>query len=778
MGYYQSAVKKIGKTLVTGLLTALVLAGCVAHNAEKKSPETASAASAAAVPQAESSAAGDALRAIKAITANPGPDQLEIWIQGNRALEYTSIKQSFPFAVSVYLPDTRLSPEFSPATLSDDRVSGIKTAYADQDQTTVKVDILLNQDLPYVVKEEGDRLGIVLQGGSNATASKAPGTSRTAGKPLAMPKAETGLAIPETPAELTGIEFDTGEAGYSDIRIQTTHPVRYETRQGADDQLILVLYNTKIPDYHQRPLLTRYFNSAVERVDPKPAAKDTRIHIKIREQVPFRIVQNRSGIYMRFEPSSVRPPEFAKAKKTLESGQRKVISGDLPSSVGTSAPAFANPMEGGRTEADSPEEMLGQSSRPYTGEKIKLDFYETDIKNVFRILKSVSGRNFAIDSDVEGNVTLSLQEPVPWDQVLDLILKMNGLGKKMEGNVVRIATAATLEKEEQLIQDALAARRKSLEQKKALEPLITEYIPINYSDATNDIKPHLDQIVTPKRGTVSVDQRTNTIIITDTQAVLDRSYDLINRLDQVTPQIMIEAKIVEVTKEFSRTLGMSWNLSNSSSVTSGFVDDHNVAVNVGDAIGLSGDFSFFRLFGSSVTALNAKLAASEELGDVKIISSPRVLTLDNKKAMIKQGQEYPYLERDDSGGATVKFKDIDLLLEVTPHVTMDKRIAMNVRLTKNDVADIFQGVPVLDVNEAETELLVNNQDTIVIGGVVKTTTRQNDDGIPFLTGIPGLGLLFSTQKKEDNRDELLIFLTPSIVQLEQKRKGAKSAKIN
>ena len=223
--------------------------------------------------------------------------------------------------------------------------------------------------------------------------------------------------------------------------------------------------------------------------------------------------------------------------------------------------------------------------------------------------------------------------------------------------MVRIATAETLKKEEQMIQDAIAARKKAEEQKVALEPLVTEYIPINYSDATADIQPHVTQILTPDRGRVSVDTRTNMLIITDTQAKIDQAHDLIYRLDTVTPQIMIEARVVEVTKEFSRSIGLDWNLSNDASVTSGFVDDYNVSVN-GATVGLSGDFSFFRLFGSSVTALNAQLEASEQMGDVRIVSSPRILTLDNKKAMIKQGQEFAYLERDDSGGSSVEFKEI------------------------------------------------------------------------------------------------------------------------
>ena len=167
--------------------------------------------------------------------------------------------------------------------------------------------------------------------------------------------------------------------------------------------------------------------------------------------------------------------------------------------------------------------------------------------------------------------------------------------------------------------------------------------------------------------------------------------------------------------------------------------------------------------------MKAQIAASETKGDVKIISSPRILTLDNKKAKIKQGLEFAYQERDANGGTAVKFKNIDLLLEVTPHVTPDKRISMTVYLTKNDIDSITNGVPSLSTNEAETELLVNDNDTIVIGGIVKTTDNKSNSGTLVLSLIPILGRLFSTDTNIDNRNELLIFLTPSIIQLEQKR---------
>ena len=676
---YRSAVRQYGLNFIVSVLLLFLMAGCATHEAGSQA-----SGDAVQVPenQAAQNESSSLSRTVEKIWVNPEQDVFEVWIQGSTRLDdYSSIKQSFPFAVTVYISDTRLAPGVDAGVFSDPRVSNVKVGFADDAQTTVRVDILLKKDLPYQVEEKDGRLGIILQG-SQSEAEQVRAAEVTAASPGLDPEdgeiLPEDVQIPSTQAQMIHIEFDNDETGQSDIRVGTDHPVRYETRQNGSDAISLILYNTKTPVYHQRPLLTRYFNSAVESVMPKPSPanpNDTLVDIKIREKVPFQVVQTTKGIHMVFEPSTVQPPEFEKARMAKGIGLQKNFDGQ-------GGPKSMQPRkETGASQhsASAQDTFLNPSSGRYTGEKIKLDFYETDIKNVFRILKSVGGVNFAIDKDVDGKVTLSLEDPVPWDQILDLVLKMNGLGKKMEGNVVRIATVDTLAKEEQDRQDLMAAVQKSEEQKKALEPLVTEYIPINYSDAKADIEPHVLQILTPERGKLSVDSRTNMLIITDTRAKVDQANELIYRLDKVTPQIMIEAKVVEVTKEFSRSFGINWNLSNASNVVDDFVDDFSVSINGSNTVGVSGNFSFFGLFGSSVTALNAQLEASEEQGDVKIVSSPRILTLDNKKAMIKQGQEYAYLERDDSGGSSVAYKDIDLLLEVTPHVTPDNRISMTVR---------------------------------------------------------------------------------------------------
>ncbi|MFH2067699.1 MAG: type IV pilus secretin PilQ [Pseudomonadota bacterium] len=404
--------------------------------------------------------------------------------------------------------------------------------------------------------------------------------------------------------------------------------------------------------------------------------------------------------------------------------------------------------------------------RRYTGEKIALDFYQTDIKNVLRILRDVSGKNFAIDKDVTGSVTLTLVKPIPWDQVLDLILKMNQLGQISEGDIVRIVTISTLRKEEKIRSDELKAAQSIQEQQKALEPLVTEYIPINYADANADIKPRLDQIKTNKRGQIGVDARNNQIIMTDTMEKIAQAKEIIRSIDKVTPQVVIEARIVEVSENFSRDIGTQWGLTDgpvingSDSHTYTLAMNHPPAANSG-SIG----YQFSRLAGTNFS-LNAELQAVEAAGEGKIISTPKIVTLDNKEATIAQGIEYPYLERDSSGLSTTKFKDIDLELKVKPHVTPDNRINLNINITKNDIDSITGGVPSLSTNEAKTELLVNDGDTIVIGGILKTNIAQGERRFPMLADIPVLGWLFKSRNNSTQKNELLIFITPKIVHLE------------
>ena len=725
-------------------------------------------------------------RQISAVSVELEKYPIEIKIRGNQKLAYTSIKQSFPFGIAIYFPETGIAEDFKMAVPENNSIGDLTVTYVDEERTIAKVEILLKEDLNYEVTENGSILMVRLFGDieenqtivNNMPEPIAIKTDKNSQESVVP---EETIIIPDRTAKMTHIEFNTMADGKSDIVVQTDYPVKYDITPASSNKLYLNLYNTIIPEYHKRPLLTQYFKSAVEELMPIQVPgekKNSKIEIKIRDQVPYRIVQTQNIISLFFEPSSVEPPVFGKANKKVTSGTQVGESQD------------DDPTEESQTIFDQEmtwEDQIYGVEKKYTGEKIQLDFYKTDIKNVFRILRSVAGANFAIDDDVEGKVTLTFQNALPWDQVLDLILTMNKLGQKQEGDVIRIATLETIKEEELAKQAAIAARVESLEQRRKLKPLITVYLPINYADASA-MAEHIIPILTGQlerkgtkkevhliesgvkyEGKISVDGRTNTIILTDTQEVIDKAKEIIYELDKVTPQIMIEAKVVEVSKDFSRELGLGLSFENSQTEYTGRSQDFTLALNNPIAAPVTaGSFNFYRILGSNFLSMNAQIAASESKGDLKVMSSPRILALDNKKARIKQGLEYPYLERDDAGGSSVKFKAIDLLLEVTPHVTSDKRIVLKIYLTKNDIDSITGGIPALSTNEANTELLVNNNDTIVIGGIIKTTDRDDSSGTPILSGIPILGRLFRTDLNKNKRTELLIFLTPSIVQLEQK----------
>ncbi|MBT8357230.1 MAG: type IV pilus secretin PilQ, partial [Deltaproteobacteria bacterium] len=632
------------------------------------------------------------------------------------------------------------------------------------------------------------------------------------------------------PAWVNRVDFLAKESGKSTVIIGTTHPVDYDMNEVADKLLRIKLFNTKLPKYRRRPLITTRFESAVDRITPffKSALKNTSIvALELREMVPYTIEQKEDLLLIHFEASSIPPKPFEQAnlpswKKVFaqmdvadEEADQLPIAETVTSVEKT--PIEKTPIEkttvpaqeAGREkmatektgevvftrQGDDPydirrmkktdsftgkteyiEGYFGETSQRYSGEKIALDFYETDIKNVFRILKEVSGQNFAIDDDVTGKVTLSFDKPVPWDQVLDLVLKMNQLGKMYEGDIIRVATKETLKLEEKSKKERLKERQQAIQ----LEDLITVFIPVNYTSAKDVADNHLREKpgkdkskFNVKRGRVSYDDRMNMIIMTDVPDSIKRAKEIIQKLDKVTPQVMIEARVVEVNSDFTSEIGIDWGADigpwNSPRRISGNLTG-DLAMNLpSPSAGVIG-IAFTKVNGTPLV-LNAQLSALETRGKGKIISSPKILTLDGKTAMIKTGFQYPYFSIDE-GDVEILFKDITLSLEVTPMVTPDERVLMQIHITKDDVGEFVESigfdVPSIIKNEAETELLVNDNDTIVIGGIVKTNVSSSDTGWPGLKNIPLLGWLFRKEGKTEINKELLIFITPKIVQLEQR----------
>lgn len=610
-------------------------------------------------------------------------------------------------------------------------------------------------------------------------------------------------------AWLNKIEFTGAEGGESVVSIGTTDVVRYDMQRVNDRKLQLKLFDTQVPQYRKRPLITTRFESAVDRVTPVQTTQmgnDAVVVFELRESVPFEIEQEENFIVVRFAASTVPPKPL---ETTAVPEWKKTLDGETPVSAevvgvpetgdGAGQPtAIASKPQGAMEESvkwgqasevlrdegtvvKRVDETILTPKKNYTGEKIALNFYDTDIKNVFRILGEISGQNFAIDKDVTGKVTLNFEQPVPWDQVLDLVLKMNQLGLTEEQGIYRIATQATLAREEKLESEKLEAARQADEE----QELVTEFFLCSYIDARDTACAHIareceevtevgwDSRFSP-RGNVSVDIAKNMIIVNDVPKAVERIREIIRILDQVTPQVLIESRIVEANTDFRRDIGFDWGTVSIGSFDLGDVFEvtgidmtaDNIPTTALDSGAIG--FGLSKLSGTPFDIIDARLQLGEEEGKTRIISAPKILTLDGKLAVIKQGFEVAYIERDSAGGSSVKFKEVDLELRVRPKVTPDNRVMLAVSIKKDDILDITAEEPPISTNSATTELLLEDGETIVIGGIIKATVSEGESGIPGLRKIPGLGLLFKYGTKQDQQNELLIFLTPKIIKLEQK----------
>ena len=432
---------------------------------------------------------------------------------------------------------------------------------------------------------------------------------------------------------------------------------------------------------------------------------------------------------------------------------------------------------------------VGSPRRKYSGRRIDLDFKDADIHNILRLLSEVGDVNVVTADNVSGSVTIRMRN-VPWDQALDVILQAKGLGMVRQGNLIRVAPIAQLEQE----REAAIARQK---QRLQLAPLETRLVPVSYATAQS-LQPRVRELLTD-RGSVSVDARTNMLIVRDIVGNLNNVEDLVRSLDTQTPQVLIEARIVEAASTYSRDIGIQWGGSATVGSATGNptglrfpsdigiaggaplgeaptdglspfgapVTNPNFAVNLPAVVGAGSGGALGITMGSLSGAvnLNVRLSAAEAAGSVRIISSPRILTLDNNEAAISQGTLIPF-SQVSAQGVNTAFQEAKLELAVTPHVTSDGSVAMDVRITR-DEPDFgntgAQGDPTILKREATTELLVADGNTAVIGGIYTRNTGRNVDQVPFFGDIPVLGVFFKRRSFTENRNELLIFLTPRIV---------------
>lgn len=406
-------------------------------------------------------------------------------------------------------------------------------------------------------------------------------------------------------------------------------------------------------------------------------------------------------------------------------------------------------------------------------EKISLDFQDANVRNLFRIFSEISGFNLILSPEVAGEVNMRLLD-VPWNEALEVILKNSGLGRQCLGqNIIRVASLQTLAQEEnQKVEENVRKRDKEISEQLAAE-LVTEVVRINYANI-KEVALNLETLKS-ERGKITVDSRTNTLILTDIDQNLDDMVKLVRVIDVQTPQVMIEARIVEVNKTVSQKLGVQWGttfsgFNGNTTVTSPAGANSPFLVDLlpgGSALAAGATSGFALGLDGLANGLNldVQLTALEKKGDARVLSSPKVTTLDNKEARIESGRSIPFQTSSANEGTKIEFVDAELSLKVTPHITSDDNIYMVIDATKNaaNLAVSVNGFPEITTKEAHTEVLVKNGDTTVLGGIYESEVRRNKEAVPVMSKIPFLGALFRNLDDSDDVKELLIFVTPTIL---------------
>jgi type IV pilus assembly protein PilQ len=482
-------------------------------------------------------------------------------------------------------------------------------------------------------------------------------------------------------------------------------------------------------------------------------------------------VSNKGTTVSQQASESAAPDEAARPEASPEE-PKKTAKSKSAARKATSSPLKAKPSSK-KVKSTAPMQSVGTgAAHHYVGRRISLDFQDADITNVIRLIADVSGLNIVVGDDVKGKVTLKLTN-VPWDQALELILKMNDLGQIREGNIVRIATLANITRQ----QDEEA---KAKETQIKAEDLEMRVLRVNYAVASKiaePLKKHLSV-----RGEITFDDRTNTLVVKDVPKHLEEIVVLAKSLDTQTPQVMIEARIVQVNPTFDRSLGIQWGgnlktITNTSQFgvqgTQGTTGPSGIAfgttspdfaVNLPAATSTGSiGFTLGRFTGNPFN-LDLRLSAGEVQGLTRIVSTPKVSVLDNQEAKIEQGETIPYATTSASGTQTI-FVDATLSLTVKPHITGDRSVIMSMKIAKDAPGETRPGAagPSISKKEANTYILLKDGETMVIGGIYETTRINSVSGVPFLMRIPFLGWLFKTEEQREDKTELLVFITPRIL---------------
>jgi type IV pilus assembly protein PilQ len=652
-------------------------------------------------------------------TSGPAPEPLSFTIDN-------------PARISLDLPDTSLATDQRRVEVKRGALDTVMLAEA---QGRTRVVLNLDVMVPYETSVSGDQITVTLGGIGQTVAAAQTGVF---GQPSGVP----GVA-PAVAGEITAVDFRRGADGAGRVIVSLSDPsIPVDIREEAN-RTVVEFRNAALPDALLRRLDVLDFATPVQTVD------------SVRFPGGARLVINASGDF----------EQLAYQADNQFSIEFRPVERQDPTQFG-----------------------VFDERKEYTGQRLTLNFQDIEVRAVLQLLAETSGLNVVVSDTVRGNVTLRL-DSVPWDQALDIILATKGLAMRQVGNVMLVAPA-----------DEIAAReRQELAAKQDIQqlaPLRSEFLQVNYakaSDLANLLRrsgAEADGAVLSERGRVSIDERTNTLLVYDTAERIADVRRLVAALDIPVRQVLIESRIVIANDDFSRELGVRmgvtyvtdrgsdglFTVSGSgqgtdsiitgappSVISPGLLERYNVNLPVANPAGRIG----VAILGGD-TLVDLELSAAQAEGRGEIVSSPRVITANQKEALIEQGVEIPFQEAAASGATATQFKKAVLSLKVTPQITPDDRIIMDLEVTQDTVGQLVPSgdggtIPSIDTRRVMTQVLVNDGETVVLGGIFETERRDFEDKVPFLGDIPLMGRLFKRTSTESKKRELLIFVTPKIL---------------
>jgi type IV pilus assembly protein PilQ len=686
-------------------------------------------------------AGGNALQAID-VTPLPGQQlQLTLRLSGP-APQPLAFTIDNPARISLDLPDTSLALA---SRRIDVHSGGLDTIVAAETDTKDRTRLVLNLDrmLPYSTHVDGNNVVVLLGATQAAMASHAVPVAAAAA-------ASAAAAAPTSNARaISMIDFRRSADGAGRVVVKLSDPHTPINLRQVGNQIVVDFTGAELPSNLMRRYDATDFGTPVTSFDVTRQGSNTRIVID--------------------------------------------ATGDYEQLAYQSDDQYVVEVQPQRRAAAAQEEK-----REYTGERITMNFQDIETRAVLQLLADASGQNIVVSDSVKGAVTLRLQN-VPWDQALDIVLKTKGLDKRKDGNVIIVAPSEELSTREK----AELAARKDLQE---LAPLRSEFLQVNYAKAADmaALIKHQGGTLLSARGTVTVDERTNTLLLQDTADRIGDIRRLVATLDIPVRQVLIESRLVIVNDDFKRELGavvgytgvnhngpngivtttgtaagtdqiVSSALTNLQNAANGTpypvslptgtaaVNRYNVNLPVTSP---AGSIALSILSSNYLVDLELSAAQAETRADV--VSAPRVITANQKKATIEQGTEIPYQQSASSGATTIQFKKAVLSLEVTPQITPDNRIILDLDVKKDSVGTVVVAsggvnVPSIDTQEITNQVIVNDGQTVVLGGILQTEHRIDETKVPVLGDIPVLGNLFKTSTKTNNKDELLIFVTPKIL---------------